>query len=943
MKTRKEKTVDGRTVYFLTPENEADERRLRLLAARGEASGYNSFGDWKKARKLAKGRGIQFALAQAKKVGDRLLVDWDAVDLEQFRMGLGVEMEHRDITGGNLIETAKIVLAHLKELPDYYTRLGRMEKSRVRAHQRIDKRTGRPVQVREYTDKRVKKSPPPKGTDRGKGWLHSLRQRLGGGMAKPPLEPEQKSDKSSPQKEGDVRRRGVEGALHGVLAAQQANEKMLGDLPPKLREKVQREPPGHGREIKLTKNEVTTLLKRGVVGLVSAGRNPEDPEDKDLPDAMVARRHEELRRELIDRGFKFQQALGKYGQEEASYFVMVPAVARDELVEIGEKFRQDSVIFSDHDRNEMIFTTGPNKFKYHPGSGFRVLEDEAADYYTELKTPRGRIKFSLNFEFDKLAKALGWLLVKARRVRAHSMRTKRGGVTTRREHLDKRDAKSGGIAEPKIGSIVVAQGVAANDIAEVFGGGGIIRGIYLGNNLIRDTQRRRNYFAQPKTLRIEQEATAETIATATTENRKRAAKREKVVQKRAAEEKRAAEAWATNTKIVEDEIRTWAKPAGKGHFVVENTKIQQPKTAKKIGETMRKLQGLGYRFFENRWSNKSRDFPDVLLHRDGTRVYMTVGRLGNAPRHPLIKAHVRGHSRRTPKGAVTQVRAYTDRRVRRENARAHLVAARVVNGKRRTADGKPLPKHLPYIPPAWTDVHYSPDPGADLLVTGLDEAGKLQYIYSKDHKAASHAAKFAKMQELARNIAKIKAENEANLSKKAVREEAACLKLIMATAVRPGSEERRGTVQAYGATTLEGRHVVQEGQKVFLRFVGKKGVHINIEVRDKEVAAMLVSRAKRGKNKALFKTDRHKLRLYAASLGPGGFLPKDFRTFLGTTLALREMKKRPAPRSEKEYRRSVNDVGRAVAARLGNTFKVALANYINPAVFLVWRSAWSRN
>jgi len=70
----------------------------------------------------------KITLKTAKKVGDRLGVDWSKVNLRQFRKGLKVELEHRDITYGAYSLTGKIALAHLEELPDYYTRLAKMEK-----------------------------------------------------------------------------------------------------------------------------------------------------------------------------------------------------------------------------------------------------------------------------------------------------------------------------------------------------------------------------------------------------------------------------------------------------------------------------------------------------------------------------------------------------------------------------------------------------------------------------------------------------------------------------------------------------------------------------------------------------------------------------------------------------------------------------------------------
>lgn len=70
---------------------------------------------------------------EARSVGMRLGLDWARIDLEQFRRGLEVELEHgaRDsetnVTNDDLILTGKIAWAHLKEIRDYYTRLDRLE------------------------------------------------------------------------------------------------------------------------------------------------------------------------------------------------------------------------------------------------------------------------------------------------------------------------------------------------------------------------------------------------------------------------------------------------------------------------------------------------------------------------------------------------------------------------------------------------------------------------------------------------------------------------------------------------------------------------------------------------------------------------------------------------------------------------------------------------
>jgi hypothetical protein len=61
----------------------------------------------------------------AKQIGDKLGIDWKKYDLKQFQMGMNEELEHRDVTHGNLLKTGKISFSHLKEKPDYYTRLKR--------------------------------------------------------------------------------------------------------------------------------------------------------------------------------------------------------------------------------------------------------------------------------------------------------------------------------------------------------------------------------------------------------------------------------------------------------------------------------------------------------------------------------------------------------------------------------------------------------------------------------------------------------------------------------------------------------------------------------------------------------------------------------------------------------------------------------------------------
>ncbi len=82
----------------------------------------------------------RFTWTESKEIGDTLGADWEKFDVEQFRMGLDVELEHgsvnpkTNITNDDPIMTGKIALAHLNELSNYYTRLKKMESRQGLAH-----------------------------------------------------------------------------------------------------------------------------------------------------------------------------------------------------------------------------------------------------------------------------------------------------------------------------------------------------------------------------------------------------------------------------------------------------------------------------------------------------------------------------------------------------------------------------------------------------------------------------------------------------------------------------------------------------------------------------------------------------------------------------------------------------------------------------------------
>lgn len=262
-------------------------------------------------------------------------------------------------------------------------------------------------------------------------------------------------------------------------------------------------------------------------------------------------------------------------------------------------------------------------------------------------------------------------------------------------------------------------------------------------------------------------------------------------------------------------------------------------------------------------------------------------------------------------------------------------------GKWVTHEDKEIPEHAKkmVIPPAWKNVRIAPDASHDLQAIGEDSKNRVQRIYSEAATQKSADEKFSRNKELLEKQGYIFKQNEENLKSEhpKIREAAACMKLIQETGIRPGSDNETGAEkQAYGATTLEGRHViVGPGGHVRLQFVGKKGVDLDIPVTDSATAIMLKERKeKSGDDGKLFGVTDGLLRDYSHTLDGGSFKPKDFRTLKGTNTALeaiKEVKEKPA--TLKEYKKVVMAIAKKVSEVLGNTPTIALQSYINPFVF----------
>lgn len=242
------------------------------------------------------------------------------------------------------------------------------------------------------------------------------------------------------------------------------------------------------------------------------------------------------------------------------------------------------------------------------------------------------------------------------------------------------------------------------------------------------------------------------------------------------------------------------------------------------------------------------------------------------------------------------------------------------------------------IPPNWRNVMVSLDPKADVLAIGKDDMDRPQYIYSKEYVEKGKAEKFERVQELIKHRDTL----VSAISKMEDTDTADCLNLILHMGIRPGStRDTKSKVEALGATTLRGENVVEEDGKVYLRFVGKKGVNQDHVVPSKELGNMLLERKKKSGDKGdLFNTTDMKLR---KALKPLGVKPKDLRTMLATTTAQKILSDITPVSDAKEFAKVRNHVGQIVCEILGNQRTMALNAYIDPSVFENWSAEGVEN
>jgi len=248
------------------------------------------------------------------------------------------------------------------------------------------------------------------------------------------------------------------------------------------------------------------------------------------------------------------------------------------------------------------------------------------------------------------------------------------------------------------------------------------------------------------------------------------------------------------------------------------------------------------------------------------------------------------------------------------------------------------------IPPAWKDVWISPRPGAKLQATGVDKAGRRQYLYHPEFRARQEQAKFDKLVLFAERLPELRKAMDEHLDQEPLSFEwtaAVAVRLINEGWFRVGGERYAKTHRTFGITTLRKGHVKVRGSKISFRFRAKHRVLCRTVLADEELAAAIKDLLAVPGGRRLFRYEHNgelvnlgarRLNEYIREHLGEEFTAKDFRTWGGTLVAAIELAEHGEAKTATEQKKTVAAVMRSVGERLGNTAAVARSSYVSPAV-----------
>jgi len=254
------------------------------------------------------------------------------------------------------------------------------------------------------------------------------------------------------------------------------------------------------------------------------------------------------------------------------------------------------------------------------------------------------------------------------------------------------------------------------------------------------------------------------------------------------------------------------------------------------------------------------------------------------------------------------------------------------------------------IPPAWKDVWVSPSPGAKLQATGVDRAGRKQYLYHPDYRAAQEQAKFERLIRFGELLPGLRTEVSRDLRGGPYALGWTCgvaVTLVNRAWFRVGSDRHAKTSRTYGVTTLTKRHVSVRGERLRFCFRSKNRALVRTTLVDAGLATAVKQLLALPSGSRLFRFEQDGelasltaplLNAYIGEHLGEEFTAKDFRTWGGTLEAAVALAEHGPPASEAEATRVLAAVMRRVGKELGNTPAVARTSYVSPAVVEQYRA-----
>jgi DNA topoisomerase I len=257
------------------------------------------------------------------------------------------------------------------------------------------------------------------------------------------------------------------------------------------------------------------------------------------------------------------------------------------------------------------------------------------------------------------------------------------------------------------------------------------------------------------------------------------------------------------------------------------------------------------------------------------------------------------------------------------------------------------------IPPAWEDVWICTDPRGHLQATGVDAAGRKQYLYHPDWRRRRDQRKFDQMLEFADALPRLRRVVRRDLGGEGLERDrvlAAAVRLLDRGMFRIGSEDYAEQNQSYGLATLLKEHVTLNGTRMRFSFPAKSGQRRDQVIEDPAVLPVVRAlRRRRGGSSELLasRVDGHWVDVGSADINGylkaatgDDFSAKDFRTWNGTVIAA-ALLAGDVPDTKTARKRRVNEAVRGVAFFLGNTPAVCRASYIDPRVLDRFQSGWT--